>query len=310
MGMILWKHPGANKPALNMVLFFLASIACALAFIDLPGAEETTQHLVISGDEPLGAQARHLRQIYPEIRAHAEDTLGWKFRSPPGVLLVADRGIFEKMSGNPLISAFAVPSQHLVVIHLPPATSEPYLLHETFEHELCHLLLHEHIPGMLLPRWLDEGICQWLSGSLGEILVGRGAAAGAINPARHLIALQQLAVGFPQDKDSLIQAYAESRLFVEYLVAHYGKESLLQVLQHLREGLPIDQALSGATSKSLRNLEDEWLEELRSKGMWLLWIGQNLYELLFLLAAILTIVAFVRLVIRKKRYDPDEEDER
>ncbi len=162
---------------------------------------------------------------------------------------------------------------------------------------------------MFLPRWLDEGICQWVSGSLGEILVGKGVAAGAINPARHPIPLRQLAVSFPKDKDSLIQAYVESRLFVEYLVARYGKESLLRVLQHLREGLSIDQAISGATSKSLQNLEDEWLEELRSKNMWLLWASQNLYELLFLLAAILTIVAFVRLMIRKKRYDPDEEDE-
>ena len=309
MGTIRGKHPKAKKQAPKMVLFLLACIACALTCIDLPGAGERGEELVIAGDEPLGLQARRLQQIYPEIRAHVEDTLGWKFRSPPRVLLVSDRETFEKMSGNPLISAFAVPSQHSIVIHLSPAISEPYLLHETFEHELCHLLLHDHIRDRFLPRWLDEGTCQWVSGSLGEILVGKGVAAGAINPARHPIPLRQLAMGFPKDKDSLIQAYVESRLFVEYLVAHHGKESLLGVLQQLREGLSIEQAISGATSKSLQNLEDEWREELRSREMWLVWVGQNLYELLFLLAAILTIVAFVRLMIRKKRYDPDEEDE-
>ena len=275
----------------------------------MPGAEERSEELVIAGEESLGIHARHLRQIYPEIKANVESTLGWKFLSPPTVLLVAEQETFEKMTGNPLISAFAIPSQHSIVIHLSPATSEPYLLHEIFEHELCHLLLHDHIRSMLLPKWLDEGICQWVSGSLGEILVGKGDAAGVINLARRPIPLQQLAVSFPKDKDSLIQAYAERRLFVEYLVARYGQESLLKVLQHLHEGWSIEHAISAATSKSLQDLEAEWLEELRSKKMWLVWVGQNLYELLFLLAAILTIVAFVRLVIRKKRYDPDEEDE-
>ncbi len=83
MGTIRGKHPEANKQAPKMVLFLLACIACALTSIDLPGAEERSEELVIAGDEPLGVQARHLQQIYPEIRAHVEDTLGWKFRSPP-----------------------------------------------------------------------------------------------------------------------------------------------------------------------------------------------------------------------------------
>jgi hypothetical protein len=294
---------------MKKVVFVLICIAFALSLNGSPGAGDGADTLTIVGEESSGVHARHLRQVYPEIKANIEITLGWKLLSPPTVLLVAEKEVFEGMTGNPLISAFAVPSQHSIVIYLSPATSEPYLLHEIFEHELCHLLLHDHIRSMLLPKWLDEGICQWVSGSLGELLVGKGDAAGAINLARHPIPLQLLAVSFPKDKDSLIQAYVESRLFVEYLLARYGKESLLRVLQHLREGLSIDRAVSAATSKSLQDLEAEWLEELRSKEMWLVWVGQNLYELLFLLAAILTIVAFVRLLIRKRRYDPAEEDE-
>ena len=284
-------------------------MACMLSFSDFLGAEASNEELSIVGEERLDIQAKRLRERYPEIRANIESSLGWKLLSPPKVFLIADREIFEKMSGSPFISAFAIPSQHSIVIHLSSATSELYVLHETFEHELCHLLLHDHINDALLPKWLDEGICQWVSGSLGEILAGMGTAAGGIKLLRHPIPLQQLTVSFPRDRGSLIQAYQESRLFVEYLVAQYGKGSLLNLLEHLKEGAPIDQAFSQAFPKSLPSVQEEWLEGLGSRGMWLLWVSEYLYEILFVFGALLTVLAFIRVMIRKRNYDPDEEDE-
>jgi hypothetical protein len=290
------------------VFFLLACVACTLSLNGFLGAEGGKEELVIAGEKSPGLQATHLRRVYPEIRANIENALGWKLLSPPTVVLIPDRETFEKMSGSPLFSAFALPSRHSIIIHLSPDTSEPYILNEIFEHELCHLFLHERIPIRLLPKWLDEGICQWISGSLGEILAGKGIGAGRINPALHPIPLRELTVSFPKDRDALIQAYAESRLFVEYLVSHYGKESLLNLLRHLQEGSPIEEAVPRVFSITLQALQEEWLKELGSRRMWLMWIGQYLYEFLFVLAAILTIVAFVRLMIRKRSYDPTEED--
>ncbi len=294
---------------MKKILSFLACMACMLSFSDFLGAEARNEELLIVGEERLDIQAKRLRESYPEIRANIENSLGWKLLSPPKVFLIADREIFEKMNGSPFISAFAVPSQHSIVIHLSSAISEAYVLHETFEHELCHLLLHDHIKDALLPKWLDEGICQWVSGSLGEILAGMGTAAGGINLLRHPIPLQQLSVSFPRDRGSLIQAYQESRLFVEYLVAQYGKGSLLNLLKHMKEGSPIDQAFSQAFPKSLPSLQEEWLEGLGSRGMWLLWVSEYLYEILFVFGALLTVLAFIRVMIRKRNYDPGEEDE-
>jgi hypothetical protein len=294
---------------LKKILFFLVCLACLLSFSGFPGAGASNEELVVVGEKRLDIQAQHLRESYPEIRANIENSLGWKLLSPPTVLLIADREIFEKMSGSPLISAFAIPSRHSIVIHLSSATSEAYVLHETFEHELCHLLLHDHIKDGLLPKWLDEGICQWVSGSLGEILAGMGTAASGIKLLPHPIPLQQLTVSFPGERGSLIQAYQESRLFVEYLVAQYGKGCLLDVLKHLKEGAPIDQAFSQAFPKSLPSLEEEWLKGLGSRSLWLLWVSEYLYEILFVFGALLTVVAFIRVMIRKRNYDPGEEDE-
>lgn len=295
--------------AMKKILLLFACIACVLSCNDLLRAGESNEELVVVGEKRLDIQAGRLREIYPAIRENVETTLGWKLRTPPTVFLVADRELFEKMSGSPLISALAIPSQHSIVIYISFGAPEPYLLHETFEHELCHLVLHDHIKDKLLPKWLDEGICQWLSGSLGEIMVGNAAVAGQINPSRRPIPLQQLTVSFPRDRDLLTQAYVESRLFVEYLVTEFGREPLFNVLQYLKDGLPIDQAVSKAFPKSLANLEEEWLEELGSRSRWLLWVSQHLYEVLFFLGALLTVLAFVRLMVRMKRYDPDEEDD-
>jgi hypothetical protein len=290
--------------------FLLACIiACTLSLGGLAGAQGSNPIRIIASEKRLEIQAEYLRQAYPEVKANLENALGWRLLSTPRVLLVGDKDTFEKMSGDPMISAFAVPARHSIVIYLPSAASEPYLFRETFEHELCHLLLHDHIREALLPKWLDEGICQWVSGGFGEILLGRGIAPGDIHLSRHPIPLQQLAVSFPRDKESLIQAYVESRLFVDYLVALHGKESFLRVLQHMKEGEPIDQAVSEALSTSLESLQKEWLEKLHGRNAWLLWVSQYLYEILFFLGALLTVMAYVRLVFRKKAYDPDEEDE-
>ena len=299
-----------RRPLVGSGFVLFSIIACTLlSFSSSLRAEHRKEELIVLAEQHLEVHVRHLRQIYPEVKADIEGALGWKFISAPQVLLVSDREIFEKMSGNPLVSAFAVPARHSIVIYLPLGASDPYVLRETFEHELCHLLLHDHIRETPLPKWLDEGICQWVSGSFGEILEGRRVAPMDINLSRHPIPLQQLTISFPKEKDSLIQAYVESRLFVDFLVARYGKGALRDVLRHMKEGQPTDQAVYTALSHSLESLQGQWWEEVRGRNGWLLWVSRYLYEILFFFGALLTLLAYIRIMIRKRGYDPAEEDD-
>jgi hypothetical protein len=80
-------------------------------------------------------------------------------------------------------------------------------------------------------------------------------------------------------------------------------------LEHLKEGSPIDQAFLQAFPKSLPSVQEEWLEGLGSRRVWLLWMSEYLYEILFVFGALLTVLAFIRVMIRKRNYDPGEEDE-
>ena len=299
--------PLQNTTAMPLLLACIVWLL--LAGSAVVSAEDGSQELIVLQEEGLEVQARQIRQMYPEVRKSLEAALGWELRRPPRLVLIADQEAFASMSGSPLISAFAVPRQHSIVMHLSPATSNPYVLRETLEHELCHLVLHAHVSRDVLPRWLDEGVCQWLSGSLGEILAGQGFVTSGISLTRHPIPLRQLAASFPAERQALLQAYEESRLFVDFLVARHGKEGLFALLERLKTGDDIDEAMHHAFSNSPERLEAEWLQGLRSRNLWLLWLSQYLYEMLFFVGAILSVLAFVRSRMRKRAYDPEEEDE-
>lgn len=260
------------------------------------------------GESQLLGEARVLMAACPVARAKIEKALGWELKSRPHVLLIGNREAFRQMTGNPLVTAFADPEANLIAIHVSPAARNPYVLQETFIHELCHLLLHEQIGGASLPRWLDEGICQWVSGSLGEIAAGEALDTSGISIARHPIPMIALEDRFPDSGDPMLRAYAQSRSLLEYVVSRYGKEGLQGILHRLKEGQRVDQAIGLALGISYGDLELEWLRHIRGRSVWLIWITQHLYDILFFVGAVLTIIASARLWAKKRRRDAEDYD--
>jgi hypothetical protein len=291
----------------------LSTIAWFLFFGGLCGAGDQVffqnEDLVISGEGHLGYEAKYLSQIYPGAKREIEGSLGFKLLSKPTVWLIGNRAVFVKLSGSSYVSAFAVPSEHLIAIHISSMTSRLPVLDDTFKHELCHLILHDHIDQQVLPKWLDEGVCQWISGTLGETLAGGGATISRIDMVRRLIPLSQLAAAFPSDENSLYLAYRESRDFVEYLTAHYGSEGLRGILKRLEEGDSIGPAISKSLSRSFQDVQEEWIDDMQKRSEWLVWATQNLYEIIFFIMAVLSILAYVRLRMRRRAYTGSDQDD-
>jgi len=129
-----------------------------------------------------------------------------------------------------------------------------------------------------------------------------------IGMARRLIPLRQLTGTFPKDKDSLFLAYKEGQDFVEYLTTHYGTKSLRSILQYLEKGDYIDLAVSKSLSKSFQDVQEEWVNDMQKRNEWLIWASQNLYEIIFFTVAVLSVLAFVRLKIKRTRYTGTEEE--
>ncbi len=268
-----------------------------------------SEDVTIMGELSLKAEAQLLHMVFPEIRRDLHNALPWGLRSKPRITLTSNPELFERITGSPMISAFAVPSEQFVAMVIQPGRTTRATLRGTLTHELCHLLLHENIEDSILPKWLDEGVCQWVSGSLGEILSGAAVNRNDLEIGRQAIPLRELSERFPREGEALLLAYAESRSFVEYLVLRSGVEGLHGVLHRLKEGNAVEEAVKVSLGSSLDLLEAEWLESLQGRWAWFSWLGRHFYDLLFFTMALLAVLGAVRLLVKRRARLAEMEEE-
>ena len=285
-----------------------------LVFPDRPLLGNTTgrfaqDDVVVLFDASLRSAAAEVIRIYPSVTAHLKKTLGWATTFKPTILLTSDREQFQRAARSEFVVAFAVPRRNLMVIDYSRMVKDPFSIEVTLRHELCHLLLHHHIQGDRLPKWLDEGVAQWVSGGIGEFLMEqKESILDAAVLAGNLLDLKDLTRTFPGDRKSLSLAYQESRSIVDYLVDKYGAEGLAGLLSHL-QGHEIEEALQIGLSVSLDELQEGWKRHLKERLTWFTFLANHLYEILFFLGGVLVVCAFIRQFLKKRAYMQDEESQ-
>jgi hypothetical protein len=260
-------------------------------------------------EDSLSVVAREVSKAYPFVKSELAQTLQWQVDFIPDIVLAKDSEQFRKIAGSNIIVAYAVPGRNLIVLDTSRVYARPFSLEATLKHELCHLLLHRNIEQVEVPRWLDEGVCQWASGGIAELLSGeddRALAKAVVSDS--LIDIRELN-RFPSDEKSLILAYQESKSLVEYIVRAYGGQGLLKFLKKLRDGESIHEATRISFSVSLSELEKEWRSSLKRKHTWFLYFSNNIYTVVFVLAALVTIYGFIRLVKKRRAYKDEEEED-
>jgi hypothetical protein len=272
-----------------------------------------TDEAVIRYDEPLGGVAKETATSYPGILRNLESRLGWTLGSRPEIMIVKDREVFAEMGAGGYAVAFAVPRRGLIVIDNARVRIDPFSLEPILTHELAHLILHRHIPEDALPRWLDEGVAQWVSGGTAEIALmeGTGPRLKQAVLSGRWVSFRSLAGPFPAEDPALSLAYEQSRSFVEFIVQRYGSAGLLRILNGLREGKRIEAAVEGALSVSFGELETAWRDHLKQEVTWIVYVSNQLPAILFFLGAVLTVLGFIRFLVRKRKYKDEvwEEDE-
>ena len=263
--------------------------------------------MMVAYEPSLDGAAGEVLRIYPDLKQELEIIFTWRLDIKPQVILVKNAPTFRKLSPNEFFVAFAVPEKNLIVIDYSRMNRHPFSLRITFKHELCHLLLHRHISGRRLARWLEEGICQWTSDGIAEIFVDKSSGLDAAILADRVLDLRQLTEKFPRDKPSLMLAYEQSKSVVNYIDRQYGKDSILDLLRHLSNGESMEAAAINSLGISIDELENDWFAQLESTPRWLVYLADNLYGILFFLAALLTILGFVRRLIRRKVWEGENE---
>jgi hypothetical protein len=296
------------KTILCFVVCF--SISPGLVVWGMEFARIETGDLTILFDQGLSGGAKEALEIYPGIREDLEKTLKQKITFKPTVVLIKDTKVFQKMTDSSLAVAFAVPERDIMVIDYSRMNIDPFTIGLTMKHELCHLLLHQMAKRGLIPRWLDEGIAQWVSAGIPEIVMTskRSHLNEAILSGKSLD-MRALAEAFPRDDESLSLAYEASKSIVAYMIEKFGMEGMIRILDRIKEGEQWETAISEALSVPFDELQKNWRNDLKKKLTWYTYLINNLYEVLFFLAAVATLIGFVRAYLKKRAYMRQIEDE-
>ena len=266
-----------------------------------------TNDVAIFYEQPLKGAAQEIAEIYPGVRKELETAVSYRVDFRPAVVLVSDEEAFEQITGNRLIVAYAVPEKMLIVINHARSSKDPFSTRAILKHELCHLLLHRYIH--TLPRWLDEGVSQWVSGGFAELFSEkRESYLSWASISGGLIGLNALDTQFPQDEQGLILAYEEGRSIVDYIVFRYGKNGIINILTALKNGKSIQDAIMMSLGTPYPEFEKEWQHSLRTLPALITFIMGNIYGVIFFLAALFTVAGYARYRIRKRRLIDEEEE--
>ena len=297
----------------HRLLFIALGICMGLFFIFTnpvhAGQLETlgTNDASIFYEQPLSGPAHELAGLFPSVKKDLEISLGFPVDFRPAVILVSNEAAFEQIVGNRLIVAYAVPDKMLIVIDYARSSKDPFNTRTILKHELCHLLLHRYI--QTLPRWLDEGVAQWVSGGFDEVFSQRRESyLRWATISGGLMTLNAMDLRFPQDEPGLVLAYEESRSIVDYIVFRYGKNGITNLLTALKNGKPTQDAIMISLGIPLSTLEKDWRQSIRTWATLLVYIMGNIYSIIFFLAALATVAGYVRYRIRRKRFMKEEEE--
>ena len=293
-----------NTLTILVLILILTASSSAAEMEEYRGPEITVRY-----EPPLKDVARRISSVYKKTRTDIEAKLGCRMRSAPFVVLIGSNAAFQEMAGNKLVTAFAEAGRNLIVIDYSRMDRVPFDLEDTFKHELTHVLLHQGIGDSHLPKWLDEGVAQWASGGIADIMrTGDKDLLQQAVLSHRVFSLTEISLNFPDSPNGLILAYEESKSFTEFIVKHYGEAKLRLLLQGLENQGTIEQAIYDNYGVSLDMLEQKWKKGLIRENSWIEYIADHMYWLLFFLAALITIAGYCAVKRRMRNYR-DEEDE-
>jgi hypothetical protein len=294
----------------HKLIFMMVCLWSLLCSPEIPFAAQQsieTPDLEILHEDHSRSIAEEVIRVYPEVKEELKKSLSWETDFKPRIILLRDRNAFVKAAGSEIVLAFAVPRQYLIVLDTSRVYAKPFTLKTTLKHEMCHLLLHHYIHDVNLPRWLEEGICQWASSGISELMAVNGSSALSKAITADMVMSMKEIETFPEDDASLILAYEQSKSLIEYMISNYGRDSMIKVLTYMREGHTADESIRTGISVSLPEIEGRWHTHLRGRYSWFSYLSNNLYGILFLLGGVITNYGFIRFLRKKKAYTDDEE---
>ncbi len=206
------------------------------------GGESFAQELMDSAQQALEKLAR-------DTGAHLE--------RPARIYVYAD---YENLRGAMVFpqewtGGVAYPEYGIIAIGISPENLA--WGKRTVAHELAHVVIHQITfnPYSGQPTWLDEGLAMYAEGEMS--LSDRSRLEEATSEGR-LFSVRSLSSSFPADPEEALLCYAQSYSVVEFLIASYGSDEMLQLLEVFSEGSRPDDALEEVYGFDMDGLDAQW----------------------------------------------------
>ncbi len=241
MVVVMCRAPGAAQQARRIIG------TDHLRVLYWPQSEELAKLAAASGDEAL-ARLRGMLDAEPPERID--------------VYIVRSQAEFDELTGgenDPWIIGRALPSRLRVVVKPMGPQRLPGLL----AHELAHVMLDVAVgeAAWSLPRWVHEGVAQYAAHDFGiddQRVIARASLGGK------LLTIDELEGAFSGDREQVALAYAQSYTLVAYLSDLEPAKGIRPLLEQLAKGRDVRQALGLAFGLPVPQMEEQWLEGLRT----------------------------------------------
>jgi hypothetical protein len=162
---------------------------------------------------------------------------------------------------HPGIMAHAIPERKEIGVAVERLRQvPPELARESFRHEVTHIIAG-HLTNQRLPVGFQEGLAQY-----NELSTTRGQeVASLLRQAKEKgetwLTWQELNDGETFGR-AIDVAYPQSYSVMHFLADKYGMSTFGRMMNNLRDGADLDDAIAWAYSKTTKQLEQEWLDWL------------------------------------------------
>lgn len=272
---------------------------------ELPGREQV--RVIVPSSPSLSDRLRVVHWVGDEGRAELTVELFERNPDLPGlppglpsravVYLAPDRESFDALTGGQVPhwgAGVAIPSRSRIVI---PLFGNPWTGGEiegrTLRHEWAHLGLHEHLEGLRIPRWFDEGYAQWASGGwdVGAMWRLRVALARGTAPP-----LDSLSLVWPRERSEAELAYLLSASAVSFLVQDSGARGMEVFLNRWAETRDFEGSFRRTFGLATGTFETRWVRHVKQRYGWILMMQNSM-----VFWGILGVILLVLFRIRRKR---------
>jgi hypothetical protein len=231
-----------------------------------------TDHFIIQYSESDSMISRHVAEESEKLRIKIVSDVGYFPKEKTTIVLAPSLEEFQQIQPNlkkiPLwAAAVAYPELNLMIIRSPKAIKDGHLDYQkVFIHEFTHIVMGRALQNKRAPTFLTEGISMYESS---EWHFSRMASLTKAALTGRIIPLRKLTDQFPEDQDDADLAYAESFMFISFLINKYGRESFQQFIKNYAESGNLRQSLHEMTGKHLVTLEREWIDYMKLRVSWI-----------------------------------------